>query len=64
MLISRADIAVFLQHPISAFFIGLCVLPIAAQIYVRLHMFSRVLGCSCGSVGQPNTYQRFAVATI
>ena len=36
MLISRGDIWVFLEHPISAFFVGLCVLLIVAQIYVRL----------------------------
>jgi len=36
MLISRGDIMVFLERPISAVFIGLCVLLIALQIYVRL----------------------------
>jgi TctA family transporter len=35
MLISRGDILVFIKHPISAVFIGLCVLLIAGQIYVR-----------------------------
>jgi TctA family transporter len=36
MLISRGDIFVFVKHPISAVFIGLCVLLIVMQIYVRL----------------------------
>jgi putative tricarboxylic transport membrane protein len=36
MLISRGDIEVFIERPISAIFVGLCVLLIAAQIYFRL----------------------------
>jgi TctA family transporter len=36
MLISRGDIAVFVERPISAVFIALCVLLIGLQIYVRL----------------------------
>ena len=36
MLISRGDILVFVKHPISAVFIGLCALLIVMQIYVRL----------------------------
>ncbi|MBO0751791.1 MAG: tripartite tricarboxylate transporter permease, partial [Bradyrhizobiaceae bacterium] len=36
MLISRGDLMVFLERPISAFVIGLCVLLIAVQIFVRL----------------------------
>jgi TctA family transporter len=36
MLISRGDILVFVKHPISAFFVFLCVLLILAQVYVRL----------------------------
>jgi TctA family transporter len=36
MLISRGDIAVFVERPISAVFIGLCVLLIGLQIYVRI----------------------------
>jgi TctA family transporter len=36
MLISRGDIFVFVKHPISAVFIGLCALLIVMQIYVRL----------------------------
>jgi putative tricarboxylic transport membrane protein len=36
MLISRGDILVFVKHPISAFFVSLCVILILAQIYVRL----------------------------
>jgi putative tricarboxylic transport membrane protein len=36
MLISRGDALVFVKHPISAFFLFLCVVLILAQIYVRL----------------------------
>src|SRR5512147_280220 len=36
MLISRGDIGVFVERPISAVFIALCVLLIATQIYVRM----------------------------
>jgi TctA family transporter len=36
MLISRGDITVFVQRPISAVFVGLCVLLIGSQIYVRM----------------------------
>jgi putative tricarboxylic transport membrane protein len=36
MLIARGDLTVFLERPISAVFIGLCVLLIAGQIFVRL----------------------------
>jgi putative tricarboxylic transport membrane protein len=36
MLISRGDITVFVQRPISAVFVGLCVLLIGSQIYIRL----------------------------
>jgi TctA family transporter len=41
MLISRGDITVFVQRPISAIFIALCVLLIAAQIYFRLRRANR-----------------------
>jgi TctA family transporter len=36
MLISRGDVLVFAKHPISAFFLFMCVVLIAAQIYVRV----------------------------
>jgi len=36
MLISRGDIMVFLERPISAVFISLCVILIGGQIYFRL----------------------------
>ena len=36
LLISRGDLLVFLQRPISAVFVTLCVLLIVGQIYVRL----------------------------
>ncbi len=35
MLISRGDLRMFLERPISAFFVTMCVLLIAGQIYVR-----------------------------
>jgi len=36
MLIARGDLTVFVERPISAVFIGLCVLLIAGQIFVRM----------------------------
>jgi putative tricarboxylic transport membrane protein len=36
MLISRGDFLVFVERPISAFFLFLCVVLLGAQIYVRL----------------------------
>jgi TctA family transporter len=36
MLISRGDILVFVERPISAVFIGLCALLIGLQLYFRL----------------------------
>jgi len=36
LLISRGDLFVFVERPISAVFIGLCVLLIGLQVYVRL----------------------------
>jgi putative tricarboxylic transport membrane protein len=36
MLISRGDLLTFVEHPISAFFLMICVVLIAAQIYVWL----------------------------
>ena len=36
MLISRGDLRVFIERPICAFFLALCVLLIAAQIYFRM----------------------------
>jgi TctA family transporter len=36
MLIARGDISVFVTRPISAVFVGLCVILIGMQIYVRL----------------------------
>ena len=36
MLISRGDLAVFVERPISAVFIALCVILIGGQIYFRL----------------------------
>jgi putative tricarboxylic transport membrane protein len=36
MLIARGDITVFVTRPISAVFVGMCVILIASQIYVRL----------------------------
>jgi TctA family transporter len=36
MLISRGDLGVFVERPISAVFVAMCVLLIGLQIYVRL----------------------------
>jgi hypothetical protein len=36
LLISRGDLLVFLERPISAVFVALCVLLIVGQIYVRM----------------------------
>jgi TctA family transporter len=36
MLISRGDIGVFVERPISAVFIGICVIMIGSQIYFRM----------------------------
>src|ERR1700757_2010660 len=36
LLISRGDLLVFLERPISAFFVALCVMLIVAQVYVRV----------------------------
>jgi len=36
LLISRGDLTTFVQRPISALFLAICVLLIAAQIYVWL----------------------------
>jgi putative tricarboxylic transport membrane protein len=36
MLISRGDMTVFIQRPISAVFVGLCFILIGSQIYLRL----------------------------
>jgi putative tricarboxylic transport membrane protein len=36
MLISRGDLLVFIERPISAFFLALCVLLLAGQVYVWL----------------------------
>lgn len=43
MLISRGDIGVFVERPISAVFIALCVLLIATQIYVRIRGTKNVI---------------------
>jgi len=41
MLISRGDLLVFVERPISAFFVSLCVLLILAQIFVRMRTNGR-----------------------
>ena len=40
MLLSRGDIFWFVERPISAVFVGLCVLLIVGQLYVRLRRSS------------------------
>jgi TctA family transporter len=41
MLISRGDLMTFVERPISAFFLLLCVVLIVAQIYFRLRAARR-----------------------
>jgi TctA family transporter len=36
MLISRGDILVFIERPISAVFVALCLILVGSQIYFRL----------------------------
>ncbi|MGY3079559.1 TctA family transporter [Bradyrhizobium sp. LM6.10] len=36
LLVSRGDAMIFVERPISAFFLFLCVMLLAAQVYVRL----------------------------
>jgi TctA family transporter len=51
MLISRGDLAVFVERPISAVFIAICVILIAGQIYFRLKGLKKPTGAS--EVEQP-----------
>jgi TctA family transporter len=44
MLISRGDLKVFIERPISAAFLALCVLLIAGQLYVWLRKPKSVAG--------------------
>jgi putative tricarboxylic transport membrane protein len=48
MLISRGDRTTFVQRPISAVIVGLCVLLIAAQVYLRLRSARRNKSTSAG----------------
>ncbi len=52
MLIARGDITVFVTRPISAVFIGLCVLLITTQLFVRLR---GPKGGSAASPGRTDT---------
>jgi TctA family transporter len=52
MLISRGDILVFLERPISAVFIALCTILIVGQIYFRLKS-GRKQGAPGDNVEQP-----------
>ncbi len=46
MLLSRGDLAIFVERPISALFLALCVLLIAAQVYVRLRKRGKPRGAA------------------
>ena len=46
MLISRGDLMTFVQKPISAFFLALCVVLVGAQIYLRLRATRRDIAAS------------------
>ena len=52
MLISRGDLRVFIERPICAFFLALCVLLIGAQIYFRMRGWKRAKAVPA-LVGQP-----------
>ena len=54
MLISRGDLGIFVQRPISALFVTLCVLLIAAQIYFRLRSPDRPLAPAGASAAEPH----------
>jgi TctA family transporter len=41
MLISRGDMMTFINRPISAFFVAMCVILIGAQVFVRLRAMRR-----------------------
>jgi TctA family transporter len=43
MVVSRGDIAIFVERPISAVFIALCALLILSQIYFRLRAANRAI---------------------
>jgi TctA family transporter len=51
MLISRGDILVFIERPISAVFIALCTILIVGQLYFRL--FGKVKKPTGDTVEQP-----------
>ena len=44
LLISRGDALIFIERPISAFFLFLCAVLILAQIYVRLRKPKAIMG--------------------
>ena len=44
MLVSRGDITVFVERPISAVFVALCLILIGSQIYFRLRGAKADLG--------------------
>jgi TctA family transporter len=55
MVLSRGDLFTFLDRPISAAFIGLCVALIAAQIYARLRSRRRRLAADPHAVPEGKT---------
>jgi TctA family transporter len=55
MVLSRGDLFTFLDRPISAAFIGLCVTLIVAQIYARLRSRRRRLAADPHAVPEGKT---------
>ena len=43
MLLSRGDLKVFIERPISAAFLTVCVLLLAGQLYVRWRQKGRIV---------------------
>ena len=54
MLIARGDFGVFVERPISAFFVAMCVILIGSQLYVRLR------GSKGKTKGRAGRYRRIA----
>src|ERR1700755_2244745 len=63
MLISRGDILVFVERPISAFFLLLCAVLLLAQIYVRIRKPKAIVEAlpSLDSIGQDKLASEEAV---
>jgi putative tricarboxylic transport membrane protein len=56
MLLSRGDLATFIERPISAVFVALCLILIGAQIYLRLRGARTVVPVPAISAQAPKTW--------